>query len=133
MAKNLWLRDLETEELWKVSVGIKSNERYPMCKDQPAQIDCRREDCKYHQGGACVNVSPAITLKGDITQTWKCWSYEEREPELKPCPFCGGKAILFEDSTFKGKISVLCTRCNAQTDAYTLPKDARIMWNKRTL
>ena len=133
MAKNLWLRDLETEELWKVSVGIKSNERYPMCKDQPAQIDCRREDCKYHQGGACVNVSPAITLKGDITQTWKCWSYEEREPELKPCPFCGGSPYKLWDNKDGNVFWVSCFECGAKTARYKTREDSYAAWNKRTL
>jgi len=52
----------------------KFGKRYPMCKDQPAQIDCRNTDCIYHWNGACINVSPAITLKeGKVT----CWSFEK--------------------------------------------------------
>ena len=48
------------------------NERYPMCEDQPAQIDCRNTECLYHINGKCKNISPAITLvKGSAT----CWSY----------------------------------------------------------
>lgn len=39
-----------------------SEDRYPMCKDQPAQIDCRVVECQFHNGGACSNVSPAIAL-----------------------------------------------------------------------
>lgn len=31
--------------------------------------------------------------------------------ELKPCPFCGGKAALFVDNG----VRVLCQKCNAQT------------------
>jgi hypothetical protein len=47
--------------------------RYPMCKDQPAQIDCRVDKCKYYTGaGACSNVSPAITLNAN--RTFVCWS-----------------------------------------------------------
>lgn len=49
--------------------------RYPMSDDQPAQIDCRRIDCVFNGGaGQCTNVSPAITLNEDRTAV--CWSYE---------------------------------------------------------
>ena len=33
------------------------------------------------------------------------------EDELKPCPFCGGKASLFVD----GGVRVICTKCHAST------------------
>lgn len=47
--------------------------RYPMCKDQPAQIDCRNTKCKFYKGaGKCSNVSPAITLNEN--KTFVCWS-----------------------------------------------------------
>lgn len=48
--------------------------RYPMCKDQPAQVSCLVEDCVYYKGrGLCVNISPAITLNPD--GKFVCWSY----------------------------------------------------------
>lgn len=31
---------------------------------------------------------------------------------LKPCPFCGGKAVLAVDNGFR----VLCSKCGAQTE-----------------
>lgn len=58
--------------------------RYPMCKDQPAQIDCRNKFCKFHKDGSCTNVSPAITLNiysacsGTVNLTANCWSFEEK-------------------------------------------------------
>lgn len=52
------------------------SDRYPMCKDQPAQIDCRDTDCKYNIGGGqCSNSSPAITLHPGYT----CWSKKEKQ------------------------------------------------------
>jgi hypothetical protein len=36
--------------------------RYPMCEDQPAQIDCRNDMCKWHSETKCTNISPAITI-----------------------------------------------------------------------
>ena len=128
----LTLFDKNTAFCWSYdySRDEQEPERYPMCKDQSGQIYCRREDCKYHQG-ACVNVSPAITLNGDITKTWNCWSFKEREPELKPCPFCGSGARLFE-STFRDQFLMYCIKCDARTDAYKTPEDARSSWNTRT-
>ena len=66
--------------------NVRKGNRYQMTNDQPAQIDCRREDCRYYEGaGKCVNVSPAITLNQD--GAGRCWSHKEREPQ--PCPCCG--------------------------------------------
>lgn len=48
-------------------------DQYPMCQDQPAQIDCRVEACVYYCGsGQCSNVSPAITLNPG--GGYVCWS-----------------------------------------------------------
>jgi hypothetical protein len=51
--------------------------RYPMGSDQPAQLDCRQAGCRWHQGGRCVNVSPALTLQQ--TGEFYCWSMESGE------------------------------------------------------
>lgn len=56
-------------------------ERYPMCKDQPAQLDCRMTSCRYHQDGQCVNVSPAITLQSE--GYFYCWSMETADAPLR--------------------------------------------------
>jgi hypothetical protein len=41
-------------------------ERYNMCEDQPAQIECYRKECVWNGGGGmnlnCKNISPAIRL-----------------------------------------------------------------------
>lgn len=57
--------------------GTITNERYPMCKDQPAQIDCRNTDCIFNKNGSCTNESPAITLNKD--GKFKCWSEITKE------------------------------------------------------
>ena len=54
----------------------KKLDRHPMCEDQPAQIDCRKDWCLFWRKGNCKNISPAITLNQDSTH--KCWSYEEK-------------------------------------------------------
>jgi len=52
---------------------VVNHERYPMCKDQQAQIDCRVTTCRFNAGaGQCTNVSPAITLNTD--KSFVCWS-----------------------------------------------------------
>jgi hypothetical protein len=51
--------------------------RYPMCDDQPAQINCKWSDCEYNLGGGnCINFSPAIELySGGVV----CWSQSLRK------------------------------------------------------
>jgi hypothetical protein len=59
--------------------------------------------------------------------------------ELRPCPFCGGEAILVKNDF---ACSVRCTKCGAETrDAetcmglyttyYAIINEAAELWNKR--
>lgn len=50
--------------------------------------------------------------------------------KLKPCPFCGGEAKLFEDKDYQ-IYSVTCTECDAGTNAYGIEQDAIEAWNGR--
>jgi len=54
---------------------------YPMCEDQPAQIDCRLIDCRFHKDASCSNVSPAITL--NIHEKFVCWSHQKKRGEIE--------------------------------------------------
>lgn len=49
--------------------------------------------------------------------------------ELKPCPFCGGKATVnqFLDSLFW----VRCTECGSENQASNTEKQAIDAWNRR--
>ena len=47
--------------------------RYPMGVDQPAQIECKREQCVFNVNGSCKNISPAIKLQG-VDDTFYCFS-----------------------------------------------------------
>lgn len=61
------------------------------------------------------------------------------ENELKPCPFCGGRAVLRRGNKNKHGYFVLCTECNARSgfecDKYTSRQDnaqlAIEAWNRR--
>lgn len=48
--------------------------------------------------------------------------------ELKPCPFCGGEAELFEGYSLS---HVYCINCDAQTDG--LKNAAVELWNTRPI
>ncbi len=66
-----WVEGLA--EAHRAPLGGKTSERYPMCKDQPAQVDCHVKDCPFHLNeGQCSNVSPAITLNPN--HTYVCWT-----------------------------------------------------------
>ena len=52
-------------------------------------------------------------------------------PALKPCPFCGGKAILYDLLDTHGCFSVECFNCD--TDKSDTTKAGVIeAWNRRT-
>lgn len=53
-----------------------------------------------------------------------------KQTELKPCPFCGGKAELFEGYRLS---HVYCINCNAQTDSLKSTKRAVELWNSRLI
>jgi Lar family restriction alleviation protein len=47
--------------------------------------------------------------------------------ELKPCPFCGGKAVHQVNLLAR----IRCSSCNAQTNGYLEHSTAIANWNKR--
>ena len=114
-------------------------ERYPMGADQPAQVDCRRTDCKFYQGaGKCSNVAPAITLNPQ--HTYVCWSHQDKEPELKPCPACGEKAEWESRSRSTATVSrplvhrIVCSSksCGRRTGWGYFVDAVLDDWNRRT-
>ena len=58
--------------------------------------------------------------------------------ELKPCPFCGGEAVLRTSVFFKHDAYVRCKKCGAKSMSYpsASAEDARLRtieaWNRRT-
>ena len=53
--------------------------------------------------------------------------------ELKPCPFCGGKAEVVPYSVY-GKVKsyfVQCLKCGCQSRDYTSKQNAEKSWNRR--
>ena len=105
-------------------------DRYPMGDDQPAEIDCRRTDCRYYAGGGkCVNVAPAITLNDDGTAV--CWSQKNREPELKPCPgFHEADSSPVVTVNTYGRFAVTCP-CGFSGPERWDKLDAIAAWNRR--
>ncbi len=56
---------------------------------------------------------------------------EKKEIILKPCPFCGGKAIL-DDCGDKRSYFVRCEKCKvAQEHLYRAYRAAVTAWNRR--
>ena len=50
--------------------------------------------------------------------------------ELKPCPFCGGKAILSEDKRYNVH-SVFCNECYIETSLQNTEQETIEAWNRR--
>lgn len=55
------------------------------------------------------------------------------KPELKPCPFCGGKAILtsIETNYFATRCFVICDNCHASSKRCKNKEAAAEAWNRR--
>lgn len=53
-----------------------------------------------------------------------------KEKNLKPCPFCGGKAEFFTSALEDSYRGIYCRICSAETSADT-ERDAEIKWNAR--
>lgn len=51
--------------------------------------------------------------------------------ELKPCPFCGGKAVKVVDEIFEKLCGVKCFNCDAMIDAKFDFDEAVKRWNRR--
>lgn len=59
---------------------------------------------------------------------------EENDMEIKPCPFCGGKAIVEDCGTCgdTGRYFVRCSKCDISQDALWATKQTAVKrWNKR--
>ena len=93
-----------------------------------------RRDSKYAQ--IKIIKSSGMIPKVELTAFARHWldlqGYDvtRREPELLPCPFCGGKAHAF---TPMGKtwISMRCQRCEMITAPYENKIQAIRAWNRR--
>ena len=53
--------------------------------------------------------------------------------ELKPCPFCGEKATIYQDLECGGYYRVGCLYCDmyVNTPIFDNPEEAIEMWNRR--
>ena len=50
--------------------------------------------------------------------------------ELKPCPFCGGEAVLLEDGERYYRYQVACCNCGIRVVAEHISTDAISAWNR---
>ena len=54
--------------------------------------------------------------------------------DLKPCPFCGGKAVVTAKLPYFGEnetLSVMCKECNASSKHKRTEEEAIEAWNRR--
>ena len=78
----------------------------------------------------CSDCKNETSCSNKPLATTRCADYQEKmSEELKPCPFCGGNAILAEING-TDDYYVVCEVCCACTDFY--PKEKAIKaWNSR--
>ena len=53
------------------------------------------------------------------------------DTELKPCPFCGGKATIMENNHYTDMWTVMCKNCYSEIDRYHTKESAIEAWNRR--
>lgn len=53
------------------------------------------------------------------------------DTELKPCPFCGGRAVLQENNHYTDVWSAMCRNCYSESDRYHTIESAIEAWNRR--
>lgn len=52
--------------------------------------------------------------------------------KLKPCPFCGGKATFYTESSYPDEwTGILCSKCGFKTNAVWSIDEEIKKWNKR--
>lgn len=105
--------------------GLEENRlRIAIVQGEPVHCNIRGscEDCyrAVENGNQLISCSEIKLIE---------WAMSEHEEKLKPCPFCGGKAVTNIDET--GKYKVFCTSCIAKTDTYTNETYAIQAWNRR--
>ena len=83
----------------------------------------RCENCIYNSKGTdeypCVECKERYILK---------FEPKPKEPEMKPCPCCGGKAGT-EEVAWDWVVE--CEKCQLSTRAYPTPEEAVKAWNRR--
>lgn len=51
--------------------------------------------------------------------------------ELKPCPFCGGNAVVDMDESWYWEYKAYCALCGVSMEYFETKKEAVEAWNRR--
>ena len=52
---------------------------------------------------------------------------------LKPCPFCGGEAVLCEIATGHPRFYMRCEDCHSEAGICATEEEAEMIWNSRPI
>lgn len=88
------------------------------------------DTCGYWIDDRCENrIIPQPVKKKEVgCQQWKPKLKSPEETKLKPCPFCGGEAIIDD---WYVNVLVKCKICENRTDEYKTKDKAIKAWNTR--
>lgn len=65
----------------------------------------------------------------DVKKAMDDWE-TTRSPNLKPCPFCGGEATLWQDLGADRQFHILCG-CGGRVGWFEAEEEAIEAWNRR--
>lgn len=86
----------------------------------------------YIKCSLCDATSGFYKKRRDAVQAWNYRAYEQKQPELKPCPFCGKIPQLIDAGTYYyvNCFNELC-KISPCTQEHATPEDAINEWNSR--
>lgn len=97
---------------------------------RPCPNDLSCEACAMYSNNNGICNNGALPLRRP-PQSW-CYVEARRMYDLKPCPFCGGEAILETvDGNSPEECYIYCPECDFESGVYSEPKFIIEKWNRR--
>lgn len=109
-------------------------------EEQKVSIGGKVRTMYYVKCPSCGNRGVELCeTKKEAVKRWNDSQVKDKQPDLKPCPFCGEKQKKGKDSKVnlvsgyrcfgKERYMVRCGQCGAGTNAYSTEKEAKEAWN----
>ena len=106
----------------------------PFCGGEGDIVKIDNGSCCYIQCQKCRRLTFNYNSPEGAAEAWnKAWdeiAAKQTKLELKPCPFCGGKAEVIGSGKYSDYLAK-CSSCGATSEYKSTPEEAAEAWNKR--